>query len=99
MDDAAAKKRKLLSSINVGALIEGTPLVDDSSTHDMQSNYIFSEGFEPGATTRKLTAAILLLSGVSSGQFSVRVSEDEYALDYSVTWPNPLVDLAHLHRK
>lgn len=73
--------------------------MDESNIQHMQRIHIFAEWFELGTTTTKLTVAILLSSGVFSGQRSVCVYEDRYALDFLVTWPNLFVSLAHLHRK
>lgn len=61
--------------------------------------HIFSEWFEAGTTMHRLTAGILLPSGVGIGALSTCVSECGHFLLLIVTWPNPLVSLHHLHWK
>lgn len=52
---------------------------------------------EPGTTTKQLSTAMLAPSGVCSGQFSVRVSNDGHTLEFMVTWPDPLVVLKQFY--
>lgn len=61
--------------------------------------YFLSNWFEQVTTTKCFTFIILLPSGIPAGQFSVRQSEDEFALLLTVTWPEPLINLEKLHRK
>lgn len=72
---------------------------ENSGLYNVQPLHMISEWIEPGTTTKRLTVAILLPSGVLSGQFAVRVADDGCALEISITWPNPMVELKMLHRK
>lgn len=54
---------------------------------------ILSDWVEPGTTTKRLTVAVLLPSGVTSGMFSVRIADDGNSSEITVTWPDSLVDL------
>lgn len=58
-----------------------------------------SRRMEPGTTIHHLTVALLLPSGVSSDNFSVRISEDRNTMTIGVTWADILVNLKHLHRE
>lgn len=55
--------------------------------------YILSNWIEPEATTRRLTVAQVLPSGITLGMFYVRVSEDRLFLELTGSWPEPLIDL------
>lgn len=61
--------------------------------------HLLFDWIELGTTTRRHTVALLLPSGVVTGMFSVRVSEDGLFLELTVSWPGPFIDLKHLHRK
>lgn len=61
--------------------------------------YLMSTWTEPGTTTKRITVAIVLPSGVGKGDFSVRATEDGKWVELTVVWPNPLIDLDTLHRK
>lgn len=54
---------------------------------------------EPGTTTKCLIMTILLPFLVFCGQFSVFVAENGCALEVSITWPSPRVNLQFLHCK
>lgn len=54
---------------------------------------------EPGTTTRMITVAIILPSGIGPGDFSLRVVEGGRELELTVQWPNPLTDLDTMHKK
>ena len=49
--------------------------------------------------TRRITAAVVLPSGVESGDFSICVAPGGMSLEITVEWPEPLVDLTIMHRK
>lgn len=55
--------------------------------------------FEPDTTTRCLTFSIILLSVISAGQFSVRLSEEGFTLLLIVTWCKPFVNIGQLHSR
>lgn len=61
--------------------------------------HIFSSWVEPNTTTKRLTVAVLLPSGVGPGQFSIRVAEDGGALEFTMIWPDPFINMSILHRK
>lgn len=85
-DEEARKKRKLaaLSEDDTGPSV----LCDDSSLFStVQPLRIAPEWIEPDKSTKRLSVALLLQSGVTSGQFSVRVAEDGCALECSMCWP------------
>lgn len=54
---------------------------------------------EPGTTTKRITAANILPSGVGTGNFKERVIEEGDVLELVVYWPKPLVDVHFMHRK
>lgn len=68
-------------------------------TSSFQPSFLFSDRVEPLRTARRLTVAILFPSGVTTAQFSIRVSEDGNSILLTVTWPERLMDLEHLHRR
>lgn len=54
---------------------------------------------EPRTTRRCVTIVILLPTGITPGDFKVRVGESGDCLDISATWPNALTDMTLLHCK
>ena len=73
-----------------------------SSTTELSSFnpiYLLSQWTEPSTTTRRLSVASLLPSGVSPGKFRVRVMPGGRVLELVVEWPAPLTDLRLLHKK
>lgn len=61
--------------------------------------HLHSSCIEPGNTTLRLTIALLPPSNITLGIFSVRLSDDGLVLKLTLPWPNPLIDLKHLHRR
>lgn len=61
--------------------------------------FSISDWVELATTTHRLTIAILLISGVSLGDFLVRISKDGNTLTIIVRRPDPLVNLKYLHHK
>ena len=61
--------------------------------------YLLSEWSEPGTTTKRITVAIVLPSGIETGNFSIRIVEDGKCLLLVVQWPDPLMDLRMMHKK
>ncbi|MEM6687231.1 MAG: hypothetical protein AAF617_15725 [Bacteroidota bacterium] len=61
--------------------------------------YLISQWQEPVTTTKRVTVAIILPSGVGVGAFKVRVIEEGDVLELTVNWPKPLVDIEFMHRK
>lgn len=59
----------------------------------MQLLRMMSDWMEHRTTTNRLTVAILLPPGVFYGQFSVCVADNRCALDTSMTWPLPILNL------
>lgn len=64
-----------------------------------QPLHALSEWTEPGTTTKCVTVAVVLPSGIEPGKFSVRVMEGGTELHVTVVWPNPLADVHTMHRK
>ena len=54
---------------------------------------------EPKTTTRRVTVVVLLPTGIGSGDFSVRITEDGKCLEVCVVWPDSLINIETLHRK
>ena len=54
---------------------------------------------EPDTTTKRITVAVILPSGVGKSDFKVRVPEGGMCVELYFTWPNALVDVATMHRK
>lgn len=99
LDEDILKKKRKLS----GLPEEIPPVLLEETVKNVAGSFqplhLISEWVEPGTTTRRLTVAILLPSGVAIGQFSTRVSDDGNTLFLVIMWPDPLVNLKHLHRK
>lgn len=49
--------------------------------------------------TRRISVAIVLPSGVETGEFSIRVVDGDEYVELSVEWPPVLVEMNLLHRK
>lgn len=60
---------------------------------------MISQWQEPGTTAQRVTVAVVLPSGATSGDFKVRVIEDGDMLEVTVNWPRPLVDISYMHKK
>ena len=58
-----------------------------------------SEWAEPRTLRQCVSVAIVLPSGVRTGQFKVKVCESGDHLELKVDWPKPISDIAMLHRK
>lgn len=58
--------------------------------------YSISDWVKLGTTTRRLSVAILLPSGLSPDNFSVCASEDKITLTIAVTWPDLFINLKYL---
>ena len=54
---------------------------------------------EPGTTTKRITVAIILPSGVGSGDFRVRIIESGDVLEMVIYWLKPLTDIHYMHKK
>ena len=54
---------------------------------------------EPDTTTRRITVAVILPSGVQKRDFKIRVPEGGMRVEIYFTWPNPLGDVGVMHRK
>lgn len=98
-DDQPKKKAKTIHEEEALAGFDLEEATYGDSSAGFEPLHLLSEWVEPGTTTRRLTVAILLPSGVYPGHFSVRVADGGCILNVTVTWPSPLVDLTHLHRK
>lgn len=61
--------------------------------------HLVSVWTEPGTTTKCVSGAIVLLSGVNAGDFTTRVREGGKELELTVNWPITLNDVELLHRK
>lgn len=61
--------------------------------------YLISEWNEPATMTRRISVAILLPSGVGSGDFTLRVVDGGEFLELTVCWPPTLIDLEIMHKK
>ncbi len=61
--------------------------------------YLLSIWKEPGTMTKRVTAAVILPSGVETGDFSICISPCGMSLEIAVVWPVPLVDLTCMHKK
>lgn len=66
---------------------------------DFKPLYVLSVWTEPRTTTKCITLAIVLPSGVGSGKFSCRVVDGGEYVELTVMWPNPLIDIETMHRK
>lgn len=73
--------------------------VERSTNHVFQPLSLISVWTEPGSTTRCVSVAVLLPSGIDAGHFAVRVAEGGRQLDVNVQWPSALSNLEQLHRK
>ena len=58
-----------------------------------------STWIEPVTTTKRITLATVLPSGIGSGELSVRVVDGGEYVELAVMWPEPLVDLQVMHKK
>lgn len=74
-------------------------LTEKTSSSLFSPLHLISEWTEPGTTRRCISLAIVLPSGVGTGQFSTRVVEGGRELHVTVRLPRPLLDLAFLHKK
>lgn len=83
-DKAGAIERRLLSATTTPVF---TPL-------SLQSQWV-----EPGSTTRMVTVAMVLPTGVGKGQFDVKVLDGGREVELKVMLPEPLSNLRMLHRK
>ncbi|PXF42241.1 hypothetical protein BWQ96_08037 [Gracilariopsis chorda] len=54
---------------------------------------------EPETTLKRVTAAVVLPSGVGRGEFLIQIIDGGECLELSVTWPQPLVDVELMHRR
>lgn len=99
-NENAKKKRKSRNgaSVDNSALVTRAPDNADFVAN-AQPLHIVSSWIEPGTTTRRMTVATFLPSGVSIGQFSVQVANDGCALKFKMIWPGALVNLVYLHLK
>ena len=61
--------------------------------------YLLSEWSGPETTTKIITVAIVLPTGIETGNFSIRIVEDGKCLLLVVQWPDPLIDLRMMHKK
>lgn len=96
-DETPSKKRKVATELTSDS--EGEIGTESSCPQVFQPLHLTSCWMEPGSTTKCLTVAIMLPSGVGAGQFSLRVLEGGRQLEIIVNWPAPLVDLSMMHRK
>lgn len=99
--EPSQKKRKTRSAATEETFLDCVE-EGDIVSHVMSSFqplFLFSDWVQPGTTTRRLTVAILLPSGITTGKLFVQVQEDENHLQFTVRWPKPLLNLKHLHRK
>lgn len=100
--DTPSKKRRTIDRADKSASSDsiGEPLTTETSTNHMfQPLSLISTWIEPGSTTRCVSVAILLPSGIDAGHFAVRVAEGGRQLEVTVEWPNALSNLELLHRK
>lgn len=61
--------------------------------------YLILEWQEPHTTVDWLTIAIVLPSGIGSGDFKVRIVEDGDVVELTFKWPPPVTDVQFLHKK
>lgn len=69
------------------------------SSSVFELTHMLPKQVELGTTTRMLIVAILLPSGITLSQFSVRIGEYGCKLNVVVTWLKFLVHLKHLYQK
>lgn len=81
-------------SVDGGAGVELT-----SGSLNFKPLYLLSRWVEPGTMTNRVTAAILLPSGVGSEDFFVRVVDGGEYLELTVVWPPALIDLTVMNKK
>lgn len=95
------RKGKFFDTVSPGTTeLQAGPSQTEEQSFDMVSRlYVFSLWVEPSTTTRRLTVAILLLSGVGRGKFSIRVSADGSALESTIIETEPLISICILHHK
>ena len=77
--------------------------VETVSIEDQRNVYspmcLISQWQEKLTMIKRLTVAIILPSGVGSGQFSLRVGEGGRHLELMIRWPKPLIDIYKMHKK
>lgn len=61
--------------------------------------HLVSTWVEPLTTTKRLSLAIVLPSGIGPGQLSVRVAEGGQWVELTVAWPDQLVKPEVMHKK
>ena len=61
--------------------------------------YLSSCWVERETTKKRITVAIVLPSGVGTGNFSLRILENGMSIELKVVWPNPLANLNIMYRK
>lgn len=61
--------------------------------------HMISQWQEPQTTAQRVTVAVVLPSGIYSGDFKFRVVDDGDVLEFTVNWPKPLIDISYMHKK
>lgn len=64
-----------------------------------ESLYLLAEQDESGNKTEHIAVAIVVLSGIGSGDFTLSVPEGGYYLELSIRWPSPFVGQREMHIK
>ena len=59
--------------------------------------FMISSWDERSTLTKRLCVAIILPSGVGSGDFTITVVDGAHFLQLAVRWPKPLVDVSIMH--
>ena len=76
------------------------PKMEHQDPRTFKPPFFLATWDEPRTTTKRISLAILLPSGIEPRKFSYSVNPDDRSIfEMSVLWPNPLVDMEVLHRK
>lgn len=98
-DDTHFKKRKISHENHDSELDDPFSKSEEiASQLYFRPPHLIDKWLEPETTTKMLSGAIILPSGVGKNDFTVRIIEDGTYLELSMLWPKPLQEPKRLLR-
>lgn len=90
-EESSKKNERVINTLEDRNVCLLEKIFEKFNQEDFSPLHFISDWFVPGTTTRILTVAVVLPSGISPGQFPVWVSEDDQNL--LLLWLDPTLSL------
>lgn len=100
----SGRKRRHLASTDVDEDDSDSGLEDGAGAELVSGDLVFkplfiiSKWVERTTLVKRLTVAVILPSGIGSGDFTISVVDGGQYLRLAVLWPKPLLDVTVMHR-